>query len=162
DGSTSISNTVRYGRYARVIPTRPPNLAEITSLIVIALQGVALRRMSRPAEARHAFDDLLRQADIRTRRYKQDFAAWALLGIAQCARALEAGTESTAAAIAAFAHARHPQAEPAPALTRLMLFLLETMAADDDDRQTLHPALDDLRGGLEQQLTGGPTKTTDD
>ncbi|MDZ5445481.1 hypothetical protein U2F26_22575, partial [Micromonospora sp. 4G57] len=32
DGSTSISNTVRYGRYARVIPTRPPNLAEITSL----------------------------------------------------------------------------------------------------------------------------------
>ncbi|MGC4773666.1 hypothetical protein ACLQ25_32485, partial [Micromonospora sp. DT44] len=28
------SNAVRYGRYARVIPTRPPNLAEITSLDV--------------------------------------------------------------------------------------------------------------------------------
>ncbi|MGC4773680.1 TY-Chap domain-containing protein, partial [Micromonospora sp. DT44] len=26
------SNAVRYGRYARVIPTRPPNLAEITSV----------------------------------------------------------------------------------------------------------------------------------
>ncbi|MET8354533.1 AAA family ATPase [Micromonospora sp. NPDC005206] len=54
------------------------------ALIVIALQGVALRRLSRLAEARHAFDELLRQAEIRTRRYKQDFAAWALLGIAVC------------------------------------------------------------------------------
>ncbi|MEU7918965.1 tetratricopeptide repeat protein [Micromonospora zamorensis] len=126
------------------------------ALIVIALQGVALRRMSRPDEARRAFDELLRQADMRTRRSNRDFAAWALLGIARCAVALKPGTGSLDAAVAAFTHAQHPQAEPAPAITRLMLFLVETMAVDDDERQLLRPVLGWLRRGLEQQLTADP------
>ncbi|WP_444947434.1 AAA family ATPase [Micromonospora ureilytica] len=132
------------------------------ALIVIALQGVALRRMSRPAEARHAFDELLRQTDIRTRRYKRDFVAWALLGIARCAGALKPDTGSIDAAVAAFAHAQQPPTEPAPAITKLMLFLVETMAVNDDERQMLRPALGCLRRGLERQLTAGPTKVTDD
>ncbi|MDG4839841.1 tetratricopeptide repeat protein [Micromonospora sp. WMMD967] len=132
------------------------------ALIVIALQGIALRRMNRPAEARRVFNELFRQANVRTRRYERDFAAWALLGISRCAGALKPDTGSIDAAVDAFTHALNSQAEPAPAITRMMLFMVETMATDDDERQVLRPVLVNLTLGLEQQLTTGLRKIADD
>ncbi|GAA3780226.1 hypothetical protein GCM10022225_80610 [Plantactinospora mayteni] len=118
------------------------------ALIVLALQGVAVRRAKGPSAARDLFADLVDQADLRTGLNDRDFAAWTLMGIARCAQALDTPTGSTKPALDKFTRARHPHAEPAPALTRLMTFLLETIAADDDERARLTPAVDNLRSSL--------------
>src|SRR5262249_37661924 len=119
------------------------------------------RRAKPPVDSQRAFDDLLTQADIRTSRYERDFAAWTLQGVALCARALDTGTESMDPAIAAFQQARHRHAEPAPTLTRLMLFLLESTATDNVERRRLQPAFDDLERALAKHSTSDVTKTGD-
>jgi hypothetical protein len=56
-----------------------------------------------------------------------------------------------------FTRARHRYAEPAPTLTRLMIFLLETMATSDEERARLEPAIDDHRNSLARQPASGST-----
>jgi tetratricopeptide (TPR) repeat protein len=130
------------------------------SLIVIALQGISCRRVKHPIDSQRAFGDLLKQAGNRTDWYQRDFAAWTLQGVALCARALDTGTAMDPA-IAAFQRARHRHVEPAPTLTRLMLFLLESLATDDVERRRLQPALDELGRALAQKSTSNMKKTDD-
>jgi tetratricopeptide (TPR) repeat protein len=125
------------------------------SLIVLALQGIAVRRAHSPTAARRAFGKLVDKAGLRTRLNDRDFAAWALAGIARCAQALDTPTGSMKPALDDLTRARHPNAEPVPTLTRLMIFLLETMATDDEERARLEPAVDDLRRSLASQPSGG-------
>jgi hypothetical protein len=96
-----------------------------------------------------AFDELLEEATKRTRVYERDFAAWTLLGVARCARALGKGTADNGAALidqagAAFQEPGRHNTEPTPNLTKLVLFLLDTMATDDVERTLLQPARDHL------------------
>ena len=65
------------------------------TLIVLALQGVAVRRVNGPTAARAVFAELVDQADLRTGLNDRDFAARTLMGIARCAQALDAPTGST-------------------------------------------------------------------
>ncbi|MEU7587732.1 AAA family ATPase [Micromonospora sp. NPDC049230] len=124
------------------------------ALIVLAIQGVAVRRANGPSAARSVFAELVDQANLRTGLNDRDFAAWTLTGIARCAQALDTPTGSTKPALDDFTRARHPYAEPAPALTRLMTFLLETIAAGDEERARLKPAVDDLRSSLSHSAPG--------
>ncbi|MGW3608241.1 hypothetical protein [Micromonospora sp. NPDC005161] len=124
------------------------------ALIVLAIQGVAVRRANGPSAAQSVFADLVDQANLRTGLNDRDFAAWTLTGIARCAQALDTPTGSTKPALDDFTRARHPYREPAPALTRMMTFLLETIAADDEERARLKPAVDDLRSSLSHSAQG--------
>ena len=112
----------------------PAEYSGTDALIVLAIQGVAVRRANGPSAARSVFAELVDQANLRTGLNDRDFAAWTLTGIARCAQALDTPTGSTNPALDDFTRARHPYAEPAPALTRLMTFLLETIAAGDEER----------------------------
>ncbi|MFD1082733.1 ATP-binding protein [Micromonospora andamanensis] len=124
------------------------------ALIVLAIQGVAVRRAHGPSAARSVFAELVNQANLRTGLNDRDFAAWTLTGIARCAQALDTPTGSTKPALDDFTRARHPYTEPAPALTKLMTFLLKTIAADDEERARLKPAVDDLRSSLSHSTPG--------
>lgn len=129
------------------------------SLIVIALQVVSYRRANRKPEALKAIQELLTQAEQRTTRYSGDFAAWLLLGLGRCAQALEDPAGSVNTAIAALAESRAPTdeearrrpPEPAPTVTRQVLFLLRTLAANDHEGRRLQPAYDNLEEALHQQ-----------
>lgn len=125
------------------------------ALIVLALQGVAVRRAHGPTAARRVFAELVDQAGLRAGLNDRDFAAWTLAGIAGCAQALDTPAGSMKPALDDFTRARHQYAEPAPTLTRLMIFLLETMTTDDEERARLEPAVDDLRSSLARQPSGG-------
>jgi tetratricopeptide (TPR) repeat protein len=144
----------RFGHAAREA-TMARRYSGTDALIVLALQGVAVRRAHGPTTARRVFGKLVDQAGLRTGLNDRDFAAWTLAGIARCAQALDTPAGSTKPALDDFTRARHRYAEPAPTLTRLMIFLLETMAADDEERARLEPAVDDLRSSLARQPSGG-------
>jgi hypothetical protein len=141
------------GKFAHAVreATLARRYSGTASLIVLALQGVACRRARRPGDAQQAVHELLSQASIRTDRYERDFAAWLFQGVALCARALDNGTEAVDPALAAFKQARRRPAEPAPAITRQMLFLLEYLATDDAERRRLQPAIDYLEQTLAKQ-----------
>lgn len=117
------------------------------SLVVIALRGVACRRSGRPADARKAFQLLLKEAAGRAGRDRQDFSAWELAGLAHCGLHLDDDARPIDDAVRAFEGARHPLREPAPTLTALMTFLVTTLATDAE-RGRLRPAIEVLERGI--------------
>ncbi|WP_082772711.1 AAA family ATPase [Actinoplanes sp. TFC3] len=143
----------RFDRAAREA-TMARRYSGTDALIVLALQGVALRRGQGPAAARKVFGELVDQASLRTILNDRDFAAWTLAGIARCAQALDTPNRSLKPALDDFDRARHRHAEPAPTLTRLMIFLLNTMA-EDLERAHLMPAIADLQESLAGQPSAG-------
>ncbi|GIF09875.1 hypothetical protein Asi03nite_74130 [Actinoplanes siamensis] len=114
------------------------------SLMVTALRAVALHRMKRRAEARHAFDRVFLNAKLRIEQDPNDAAAWELVGLALCGLSLQPGGPSIDGAVEAFGALRQDGQVPAEGHARYLAFLVSTMAGPRTDRARLQPVLSSL------------------
>lgn len=125
-----------------------------SSLLVLALKGVAYRRLEQRIEARAVFEELHSAAQKRTDDYDYDFVAWEFSGLAQCGLMLDESATTTACAERAFRRAQREPRQPSPGLTEMMAFLTETLAVDETERDRLRPAAKVLRRALTLPAAG--------
>lgn len=118
------------------------NRREGRDLTVLALRGLLAQLDNDRSTAAEFFTRLGSATRQRTDRDRQDFAAWDLLGLAECAHALESGRPFDDA-VGAFTQARR-LAPTTPGLLRNMAFLVRRLAGSEAAR--VESVLDVLGG----------------